>query len=277
MATRANWKGVLKVGELTCPVALYTATSTSERVSFHLLNRETGHRLHREYVDETTGKPVAAEDQVKGYDTGDGGLVVLEPEEIAAAIPDSDKVLAVATFVACAEIDETYFDRPYFLAPANPEAMEAFLLLRDGMRTKNVAALARTVLFRRLRSLLVRAHDDGLIATTLNFDYEVRSADDAFDEIPARKITGEMLELAQHIIKTKLGRFEPSEMEDRYDTAVADLVKAKLEGRKIARPKQVKTGNVVNLLDALRQSAKGATPAAKKKTAKRTAAKRKAG
>lgn len=274
MAARANWKGVLKIGELSCPVALYTATSTTERVAFHLLNRQTGHRLHREYVDAETDKPVEAADQVKGYDTGDGHYVVLEPDEIATAIPESDKTLAVQAFISCADIDETYFDRPYFLAPANKEAMEAFVLLRDGMRAKNVVALAQTVLFRRLRSLLIRAHDDGLIATTLNFDYEVRSAEEAFEEVPAVKITGEMLDLAQHIIRTKTGRFVPAEMDDRYDAAVAELVKAKLEGRKLPAPKRAKASNVVDLLDALRQSAKGKTPVARKKKA---AAKRKAG
>lgn len=265
MTARATWKGVLKIGELTCAVALYTATSTAERVVFHLLNRKTGHRLHRDYVDVETGEPVEPADQVKGYDTGDGRYVILEPDEIAAAIPESDKTLAVQAFIPCAEIDETYVDRPYFLAPANQEAMEAFLLLRDGMRAKNVAALAHTVLFRRLRSLLIRQHGDGLIATTLNFDDEVRSAEDAFDEIPVIKVTGEMLKLAQHIIKTKMGRFVPAEMEDRYDAAVADLVKAKLEGKKIELPKRAKAANVVDLLDALRKSAKTQAPAAKKK------------
>jgi DNA end-binding protein Ku len=246
MAVRANWKGVLKVGELTCPVALFTATSTAERVAFHLLNRKTGHRLHREFVDGETGKPVESGDQVKGYDTGNGNYVILEPDEIAAALPDSDKTLTVDAFVACDDIDDTYFDRPYFLAPSQKDATEAFLL---------------------------RAHDDGLVATTLNFDYEVRSSDEAFDEIPTVKITAEMLDLAQHIIKTKMGSFDPAAIEDRYEDAVAELVKAKIEGRKIVAPKRPKAANVVGLLDALRQSATGAKPAAKKPAAP----KRKAG
>jgi DNA end-binding protein Ku len=254
MAVRANWKGVLKVGELTCPVALFTATSTAERVAFHLLNRKTGHRLHREFVDGETGKPVESGNQVKGYDTGNGNYVILEPDEIAAALPDSDKTLTVDAFVACDDIDDTYFDRPYFLAPSQKDATEAFLLLRDGMRAKKVAAVAQTVLFRRLRTLLIRAHDDGLVATTLNFDYEVRSSDEAFDEIPTVKITAEMLDLAQHIIKTKMGSFDPAAIEDRYEDAVAELVKAKIEGRKIVAPKRPKAANVVGLLDALSRS-----------------------
>ncbi len=256
MAPRANWKGVLKIGELSCPVALYTAASTAERIAFHTLNRRTGHRVHRQYVDEGTGKPVEAADQVKGYETGDGDYVVLEPEEIAAAIPDSDKTLAVDAFIADDEIDDLYLDRPYYLAPATPVAHEAFAVLREGMRQRQVAAIAHAVLFRRLRAVLVRPQDNGLVATTLNFDYEVRSADDAFRAIPERKIDGEMLDLARHIIATKMGKFAPERFDDRYEAALADLVRAKLAGRKPKPlPKAAPATRPSDLLEALRGSA----------------------
>lgn len=119
---RANWKGVLKAGEIACPVSLFTAASTSERIAFHILNRKTGHRVHREFVDAETGQPVDAGNQVKGYQTGKGDYVVLEPEEIAAAVPDSDKTLSIEAFIACEEVDDIYFDRPYYLAPMAPSA-----------------------------------------------------------------------------------------------------------------------------------------------------------
>lgn len=264
MAARAIWKGVLKIAEVTCPVALYTAASTSERISFHTLNRRTGHRVHRQFVDEVTGKPVEKEDQVKGYDRGDGTYVVLEPEEIAEATPESDKVLDVATFLPCDEIDDLFFDRPYYVTPSTPAAAEAFGLIRDVMAEKEAVALARTVIFRRMRSILIRPHDVGMVATTLNFDYEVRPAESAFDDIPKLKIEGEMLELAEHIIRTKAGRFDPRAFDDRYESALAELVKAKIEGRKIKPLKRPEPAKVVNLLDALRQSAKaGGKPAAK--------------
>ncbi|TAL77267.1 MAG: Ku protein, partial [Beijerinckiaceae bacterium] len=134
MAPRANWKGFLKLDELTCPVALYTAASASERIAFHTLNRETGNRVHRQFVDEETGKPVPAEDQVKGYEVVQGQYVMLDPEEVAATVPESDKVLAVESFVSCDAIDDVYFDRPYYLAPSGASAEEAFILLREGMR-----------------------------------------------------------------------------------------------------------------------------------------------
>jgi DNA end-binding protein Ku len=180
MATRANWKGVLKIGEVSCPVALYTAASTAERIAFHILNRKSGHRVHREYVDAETDERVEAKDQVKGYEIGSGDYIAFEPEEIAKAVPEADKTLEVQAFVPCDQVDDVYLDRPYYLAPSAPAAAEAFTLIRDAMTAAEVAAIARTVLFRRVRSVLIRVHGQGLIANTLNCDYEVRSAEEAF-------------------------------------------------------------------------------------------------
>jgi DNA end-binding protein Ku len=287
-APRANWKGFLKVAEVSCPIALYTAASASERIAFHTINRATGHRVHRQFVDSQTGKPVEREDQVKGYERSNGHYVILEPDEVAAAVPDGDKTLAISAFIACSDIDDIYFDKPYYLGPADKSAEEAFALIRVGMRKSNVAAIAQTVLFRRVRTLLIRPYEDGLVAATLNFDYEVRSAKEAFSEVPALKIKGEMIQLAEHIIKTKRGAFDPSTFDDRYEAALAELVKAKVEGRKITPPKQARDGKVVDLMAALRQSAdlvngkataKPANPASAARTAKRKAAspRRKAG
>lgn len=278
MSPRAQWKGLLKIGEVACPVALYTAASTSERVAFHTINRATGHRVHRQFIDSDTGKPVERDDQVKGYEVSSGDYVVLEPDEVAAAVPESDKTLAVEAFIACNGIDDVYFDKPYYLAPADKHADEAFALIREGLRSKKVAALAQTVLFRRVRTVLIRAHGKGLTANTLNFDYEVRSAKAAFSDMAEIKIDDEMLELAEHIIKTKRGKFDPSKFDDRYDAALAELVKAKLEGKKIEAPKAPERGKVVDLMEALRQSA-GATSKTRKKTSKPKAAapRRKAG
>lgn len=274
MAARANWKGFLKIGELSCPVALFTAASQSERIAFHTLNRKTGNRVHRQFVDGETGKPVEREDQVKGYEVSQGEYVVFEPDEIASVVPESDKTLKVDRFIPCGAIDDVYFDRPYYLAPSDAVGMQAFNLIRDGMKKQKVAALAQTVLFRRVRTVLIRAHDKGLIATTLNFDYEVRSSDEAFEDLPKTKIQGEMLDLAKHIIATKQGKFDPAKFDDRYETALADLVKAKLAGKPLPKPKAVKTTKVVDLMEALRQSAGAAAP---KKKAAAKAPQRKAG
>ncbi|MBV9430380.1 MAG: Ku protein [Hyphomicrobiales bacterium] len=263
MAPRANWKGYLKLAELTCSVSLYTAVSTSERIVFHTVNRETGHRVRRQFIDEETGKPVEAADQVKGYETGKGQYVMVESTEIASALPQSDKTLALDVFVECDSIDDLFFDRSYYLAPSDAISEKAFAVIREGMRAKKVAGLARTVLFRRVRTLLLRPHGPGMIATTLNFDYEVRSPKQAFADIPERNIKGEMLDLAKHIITTKRGKFDPSKFEDRYEAALADLVRAKLEGKPIEVHKPEPVSNVINLMDALRKSAAGSSATGK--------------
>lgn len=269
VAPRANWKGFLKIAEVTCPVALYTAASTSDRLAFHTINRATGNRVHRQFVDSDTGKPVAKDDQVKGYETGSGEYVVLEPEEVADAVPHSDKTLEVDAFIHCRDIDDVYFDKPYYLTPSDRPAEDVFVLIRDGMRTQQVAALAQTVLFRRVRTVLIHAHGDGLIATTLHFAYEVRPAKDAFGDVPDLKIKGEMLDLAEHIIRTKKGTFDPTLFDDRYEAALAELVKAKMEGRKIEARKAPKPEKVVDLMAALRESAgmTGKKPTAKPRPA----------
>lgn len=274
MAPRANWKGYLKVGELSCQVALYTAASTSDRVSFHIINRETGNRVHRQMVDADTGKEVENEDIIKGYEVSSGEYVFLEPDEIKAAVPESDKTLELEAFIPCDGVDTAYLDRPYYLAPADKPSAEIFALMRKGLEEKNVAALARTVLFRRLRTLLIRPSEHGLIASTLNYDYEVRPAKEIFSDIKSFKIDGEMLDLARHIIDTKRGEFDPTEFDDRYETALAELIRAKIEGRKLKKTAKPEPKKVSNLLDALRQSAGAPSEkkkAAPKKTARKTA------
>ena len=277
VSARAQWKGYLRFGEVTAPVALYTATSTSDRIAFHTVNRETGNRVRREFVDSVSGKPVEKEDQVKGYQIGDERYVVLEPEEVASAVPESDKTLRVQAFITCDDVDKVYFDKPYYLTP-DKMGTDAFALLREGMRKKKVAAIAQTVLFRRMRTVLLRPHDKGLIATTLNFDYEVRSAKEAFKEIPDIKIEGEMLDLAKHIIGMKKGTFSAEEFDDRYEAALADLIKAKLEGKSLPKRAPPKVSKANDLLEALRQSAGMKKPpaASKKRASKESAAKAKA-
>jgi len=249
---------------------LYAAVSTAERLSFHTLNRSTGNRVRRQFVDQESGEVVETDDQVKGYEVGQGEYVVLERDEVAAAVPDGDKTLLVQNFVFCDEVDEVYLDRPYYLTPSGEVAQQAFAVLREGMRKRQVVALAQTLLFRRMRTLLIRPYESGLIATTLNFDYEVRSSEEAFDDLPDLKIEGEMLELAKHIINTKKGSFDAKAFDDRYESAVAELVKAKIEGRTLPKRTAPPPAKSNDLLQALRDSAGLSStpkpkPAAKKK------------
>ncbi|MBY3038759.1 non-homologous end joining protein Ku [Rhizobium laguerreae] len=251
---RAQWKGFLKFGEVSCGVALYTAASTSERITFNTINKATGNRVNRIFVDSETEDPVPKEAQTKGFEIENGQYIIIDPEEVSAAIPESNKTLEIEAFIPCSDVDDVYFDKPYYLTP-DKMGGDAFAALRDAMKKSMVAAVARTVLFRRMRTVLIRPHGKGLIASTLNYDYEVRSSEKAFEEMPKLKIEGEMLDLAKHIISTKKGEFDPATFDDRYEAALADLVKAKLEGKSLPKPKKVQVSKPNDLLAALRESA----------------------
>ena len=251
---RAQWKGFLKFGEVSCGVALYTAASTSERITFNTINKATGNRVNRIFIDSETEDPVPKEAQTKGFEIENGQYIIIDPEEVSAAIPESNKTLEVEAFIPCSDVDDVYFDKPYYLTP-DKMGGDAFAALRDAMKKSMVAAIARTVLFRRMRTVLIRPHGKGLIASTLNYDYEVRSSEKAFEEMPKLKIQGEMLDLAKHIISTKKGEFDPATFDDRYEAALADLVKAKLEGKSLPKPKKVQVSKPNDLLAALRESA----------------------
>ncbi len=266
---RAQWKGFLKFGEVSCGVALYTAASTSERITFNTINKATGNRVNRIFIDSETEDPVPKEAQTKGFEIDNGQYIIIDPEEVSAAIPESNKTLEIEAFIPCSDVDDVYFDKPYYLTPDRMGG-DAFAALRDAMKQSMVAAIARTVLFRRMRTVLIRPHGKGLIASTLNYDYEVRSSEKAFEEMPKLKIEGEMLDLAKHIISTKKGEFDPATFDDRYEAALADLVKAKLEGKSLPKPKKVQVSKPNDLLAALRESA-GMMKAAADKP-KRTAA-----
>ncbi|KQS96863.1 MULTISPECIES: Ku protein [unclassified Rhizobium] len=253
-AHRAQWKGHLKVGELSCAVGLYTASSTSERISFHMINDKTGNRLKREFIDSETEEPVERDQQVKGFETGNGDYIMIDPEEVAAVVPESDKLLEAEAFIPCGKVDDVYFDKPYYLVPDDAD-QDGFVSIRDALSKTNATAIARTVLFRRMRTVLIRAHGKGIIATTLNFEYEVRPSSEAFEDVAKIKVEAEMLDLAKHIINTKKGEFDPAEFDDRYEDALTALVKAKAEGKTLPKPKPVKVSKPNDLLKALRESA----------------------
>lgn len=264
-AQRAQWKGHLKIGELSCAVGLYTAASTAERINFHMINESTGNRLKREFIDSETEELVEREQQVKGFETGNGDYIMIDPGEVAAVVPDSDKILEAEAFISCEEIDDVYFDKPYYLVPVDEADQDTFTSIRDALSKTSATAIARTVLFRRMRTVLIRAHGSGIIATTLNFDYEVRPSAEAFKDVATIQVEAEMLDLAKHIINTKKGDFDPAKFDDRYEDALAALVKAKAEGKPL--PKPIKVSKPNNLLKALRESAGMDKPSASKRKA----------
>jgi DNA end-binding protein Ku len=257
MAPRPNWKGYLKLSLVSCPVALYSATTTSERVSFRTLNRETGNRVRRQFVDEETGEPVAAEHQAKGYEIAKGEYIMLEDDELKAVEIESNHTIDIERFVPSAEIDRLYLDTPYYLTPTDRVGEEAFAVIREAMRAEKVVGLARAVLFRRERVLKLEPGGKGIVATSLHFANEVHPADHCFAEIPDLQLPQEMLELAKHIIHKMAGRFEPDQFEDRYGNALIELIRSKQEGMPVKPQPTHRHTNVIDLMDALRRSVEG--------------------
>ncbi len=258
MAARSNWKGYLKLSLVSCPVQLFPATSTKDRVAFHLLNRETGNRLRRKLVDPETDEAVDSDDQVKGYEIGKNDYVLVEDDEIDKVAIESSHTIDIEAFVPRSEIDEAYLDTPYYLAPDGKMGEEAFSVIREAMREKGVVGIGRVVLYRRERPVLLEPRGKGLVATTLRYAYEVRDDEDYFGGIKDVEVPGEMLDLATHIIGRKMASFDPKKFEDRYQNALLELITAKREDRPVkASAPASKPGNVVSLMDALRRSIAG--------------------
>jgi DNA end-binding protein Ku len=272
MAPRANWKGFLRLSLVTCPVALYPATSESEKISFNQLNRKTGHRIKYSKVDADTGEEVANEDIVKGYKVDTDTFVEITKEELDNVALESTRTIEIDEFVDRTEIDPRYLIRPYYLRPDGKVGHDAFAVIRETIREMDKVAIGRLVLTNREHIIALEAMDKGLIGTLLRYPYEVRDPAEYFDEIQDVKVTKDMLDLARHIVEQKSGSFEPGNFEDQYETALVELINQKRTGQPI-RPKERPRGeNVVDLMEALRQSVGGklkAEPAAAKKPSKK--------
>jgi DNA end-binding protein Ku len=272
MAPRANWKGFLRLSLVTCPVALYPATSEGEKISFNQLNRKTGHRIKYLKVDADSGEEVASQDIVKGYALDKDTFIEVTKEELEEVALESTRTIEIDEFVDKSEIDPRYLIRPYYLRPDGKVGHDAFAVIRETIRDMNKVAIGRIVLTSREHIIALEPMDKGLVGTLLRYPYEVRAADEYFDEIQDVKITRDMLDLAKHIVNQKSGRFEPEKFEDQYEAALVELINEKRAGRPI-RPKERPRGaNVVDLMEALRRSVGGGAAAGAeepKKTPKR--------
>lgn len=265
MAPRPSWKGYLKLSLVSCPVALYPSASSSEKVSLHMLNGETGHRLKQQYVDAETGDVVERDDRVKGYEVSKGDYIIISDDELADVKIESSHTIDIERFVPKAEIDRVYFDNNYYLAPDDKVGEEAFAVIREAMTRRDVVGIARVVLFGKERMIMLEPRSQGLLGTTLRYAYEVRESGAYFDDIPEVEIAKDLLELASHIIDTKAGKFQPENFKDRYQDAVVALIRAKQEGRPPpGETDSERPSNVVNLMDALRRSLGEGTVGAKR-------------
>src|SRR5436309_4185655 len=276
MAPRANWKGFLRLSLVTCPVALYPATSDTEKVRFNQINRKTGHRIKYAKVDADTGEEVANEDIMKGYKVDTDTYIEVSKEELDDIALESTHTIEIDEFVPKTDIDNRYLIRPYYLIPDGKVGHDAFAVIRETIRSMNKVAIGRVVLTNREHIIALEPLGKGLMGTLLRYPYEVRSEKEYFDEVQDVKVTKDMLDLARHIVEQKAASFEPEQFEDRYESALIDLINKKRNGLPTAAKSAPKTsGNVINLMDALKRSLaseKQAAPPAKakgKKPAKR--------
>src|SRR6202048_483697 len=271
MAPRPNWKGFLRLPLATCPVALYPATSESEKISFNQLNRATGHRIKYLKVDSDTGEEVPNEDIVKAYAIDKETFIEVNKEELEEIALESTRTIEIDEFVKKSDIDPRYLIRPYYLRPDGKVGHDAFAVIRETIREMGKVAIGRVVLTNREHIIALEPLDKGLMGTLLRYPYEVRSEDEYFDEIQDVKVTKDMLDLARHIVNQKAGRFEPEKFEDHYETALIDLINSKRSGKPITPKERPRGENVVDLMDALRKSVGGAAAEtrAPKKSAKK--------
>ena len=231
MAPRANWKGFLRLSLVTCPVALYPATSDTEKVSFNQINRKTGHRIKYAKVDADTGEEVANEDIIKGYKVDTDTYIEVTKDELDELALESTRTIEIDEFVPSSDIDSRYVIRPYYLVPDGKVGHDAFAVIRETIRNMDKVAIGRVVLTNREHIIALEPLDKGLMGTLLRYPYEVRSEKEYFDDIQDVKITKDMLDLAKHIVEQKSASFEPEKFEDRYEEALIDLINHKRSGQ----------------------------------------------
>jgi DNA end-binding protein Ku len=254
MAPRAYWKGYLKLSLVSCPVALFPASSERDKIRFHQINKETGHRIKYRKVDAETGDEVAAEDIIKGYQVGKGDYVEVEPDELEAVALESKHTIEIDEFVPKKEIDELYLRDPYYVAPDGDAGVQAFAVIREAIKQEGMVALGKVVFTSREHVIALEPRGEGLLGITLRYPYEIRNEEDYFGDIPDEKVPKDMLELAKHIVATKAGHFDPRKFEDQYEDALKELLKKKRKGVPIEPPQEQRPSNVINLMDALRRS-----------------------
>ncbi len=252
---RPYWKGYLKLSLVSCPIALYTGTSSTERVSFRQINKKTGKRLRQQLVDEVTREPVEGEDKGRGYEYAKNAYLPVDDDELDAIAIESNHTIEIDSFVPREQIDERYLDSPYYITPDGQVGQDAFAVIREAMRGKDMVALGRVVLAKRERVIVLQPWDKGLMAITLRYPYEIRDAKEYFDDIPDVKVEPDMLKLAQHILHSNATDFDPSRCADHYEEAVVEMLKKKQAGMLVSREHTPpRPQNVVNLMDALRRS-----------------------
>ena len=261
MAARPFWKGYLKLSLVTCPVALTPATSQAEKVRFHTLNRQTGHRVVSRYVDSESGKPVAEEDEARGYARDEAHAVVLEDEELEAVRLESVRAIDIESFVPADGVDWMWYETPYYLTPDDPVGVEAYCVIRDAMRSTGTVGASRLVLHRRERAVLLKARGQGIELWTLRYGEETRSPRDVFGDLEDVDPDPALVDLVLQLIAQRKRGWSPDLARDPVQERLLDIIREKKAGaparaRAPAAPERT-AGNVINIMEALRRSLAG--------------------
>lgn len=256
MAQRTFWKGYLKLSLVTCPVAMMPARSQSEKVRFHTLNRKTGNRIQSRFVDAVTGKPVADEDEVRGYPKDDDEYVMLEEDELDGVALESTRTIDIEVFAPRSSVGWIWYDAPHYLVPDGKVGEEAFSVIREAMKATKTVGISRVVLYRRERAVLLEPRDNGIVLWTLRYGDEVRDEKPYFAGIKKAEPEADMKPLMEKLIKSRTKDWSPDLAEDPVQDELLSIIKAKEKGRKAtkARPKPQSEGNVVSIMEALKKS-----------------------
>ena len=255
MAARAYWKGYLRLSLVSCPIQLFPATSEREKIRFHQINKKTGHRIKYCKVDTETGNQVDAEDIVMGYEIGKGKYIEVTEDELEAVAIEGTHTIEIDQFVPRDEIDVLYLNHPYYVTPDGEIGQQAYAVIREALKKESMVALGRVILTTREHVIAIGPRGRGLLGVTLRYPYEIRKEADYFGDLPNERVPKEMLDLATHIVTTKAGHFHPEQFEDHYERALRELIQRKQRGEKIEKPRERPSAKVLNLMEALRQSA----------------------
>jgi DNA end-binding protein Ku len=255
VAPRPFWKGYLRLSLVSCPIQLFPATSEREKIRFHQINKKTGHRIKYSKLDAQTGEQVDPKDIVMGYEIAKGQYIEVTEDELEAVTIEGSHTIEIEQFVPRNDINDLYLNHPYYVTPDREIGRQAYVVIREAMKKEGMVALGRVILTTREHVIAIEPHGQGLLGITLRYPYEIRKEADYFGDLQDERVPKEMLDLATHIVATRSRHFRPEKFEDRYERALRELIKRKQRGEKIVKPRERPSAKVIDLMEALRQTA----------------------
>ena len=256
MAQRPIWRGHLRLALVSCPIALYSANHDRGSLHFNLINPKTGNRVKMITQDAGTGDTLSRSDLVKGYEYKKNSYLVVDDDDFESARIESSSTVKIEKFVDAASIDPIYFDASYYLAPDGDAGQDVYVVLRDAIASTGKIALSRAVIARREHPIAIMPMGKGLVVHTLHEERDLNDYGDLFDQLPSAKPDPDMIQLATQLIDRQTGRYDPADIEDRYETRLRAMIEAKLKGEGIEaeQAEEPERGNVIDLMAALKKS-----------------------